>query len=61
MELDLIQAKIVKYLRELGCTWRRVSEIFSDIYGLTFGDDQIFGKEICSVSSDMLGWEEDLC
>ena len=59
IELTLLQAKIIKHLRIVGCSWRKIAEIFNDLFPeLNTGTGQIVGKELCDLSSEMLNWSD---
>jgi len=54
-----LQAKTIKHLRGVGCSWRKVAEIFKDLFPeLQTGTDQMTGKALCDLSAEMLGWDD---
>jgi hypothetical protein len=52
------EASIIKALRDIGCTWRRIAEIWAEATGN--GDcTQEHGRQLCSEASKVLGEEVD--
>jgi hypothetical protein len=54
MALSVEQAKVIKTWRvELGCSWRRVAELYNMVWGC--GLSQHEGRDLCCDAAELLG------
>jgi hypothetical protein len=51
-----LEATLIKALRDIGCTWRRIAEIYAEATHET-DSTQDRGRELCAEAAKVLGLE----
>lgn len=51
-----LEATLIKALRDIGCTWRRIAEIYAEAHDDT-DTTQDRGRQLCAEAAQILGLE----
>lgn len=54
--MTYVEASLIKALRDCGCTWRKIAEVWSEATNETDSTQQR-GQELCAEAAQVLGLE----